>query len=243
MNKKSRHISPHDAPAILFDLDGTLIDSVPDIAAALNKVLQGIGRPGFTNAAVATLVGDGARTLVARALEMSQPNDIPAFDGTTTDALYQDFIAHYDAAPCNQTVLYPNALRCLVALRKQGGKLAIVTNKPEELTQRIMKELSLAQLFEVIVGASDARPLKPDPAMLDYAIQAMECKTANAVFIGDSGADVKAARAAQIPVVLLTHGYMNADPSLLNADATLDGFDQLVGALQTILPKRTGWQA
>lgn len=227
-----------DVPAILFDLDGTLIDSVPDIAAALNKVLVAEDEAPLSNADVSALVGAGARTLVERAFAPSAVTR----NSDAIDALFQDFLRHYEAEPCERTVLYPEALRCLVELKKKGAKLGIVTNKPDALTIQILTDLKLIQLFDAVVGASDLRPLKPNRAMLDYAIKALGCKTANAVFVGDSGADVQAARAAQIPVVLLTHGYMNANPEDLRADAVLAGFDGLSAALADLLPNRIRWQ-
>ncbi|MEL7048675.1 MAG: HAD-IA family hydrolase [Pseudomonadota bacterium] len=226
---------PCKPPALLFDLDGTLIDSVPDIAAALNTVLVRAGRHPLTDDEVTALVGAGARTLVVRALDQTAPVGEPSIETSTIDRLYQDFLANYDAEPFSKTRLYPGAITALKDVRQRGMKTAIITNKPHDLTLRILHGLEIAGLFDVVVGASDARPLKPHRAMIDYALEQLSCDITQAAFIGDSGADVDAAKAAGIPVVLLTHGYMNAEAGDLSADIVLDHFDSLASAIRQLL--------
>lgn len=214
--------------ALLFDLDGTLIDSVPDIAAAMNMVLHQAGREPLDEATIATLVGAGARTLVERAYAHTAGDPGTSPDATETiDVAYADFITAYEANPSTRTRLYPMVVQTLQTLAALGHPLAVVTNKPHALTFQILNALNLTLHFGAIVGAAPERPLKPDRAMVDHAIAQLGVEPGHAVFIGDSRADVEAARAAAIPVILVTHGYMNADPATLKADAIIDGFEAL----------------
>jgi phosphoglycolate phosphatase len=212
----------------IFDLDGTLVDSLPDIAAALNAALRDAGLEPFPVGDTARMVGHGARLLVERALvARGQPTDT-----SSVDALWAAFITHYDAHPCDLTRLYPGALAALDALAADGWAVALCTNKPEAIAQQVLDALGITDRFVSIIGGQDSLPLKPAPDMVLLNLCDANVMADRAVMIGDSPADLEAARAAGIPVILMAHGYSSVPVATLGADATLDHFDQLLPALK-----------
>ncbi len=202
--------------AAVFDLDGTLIHSVPDIAAALNLCLAAEGRPPLSDDGVAKLVGGGARELVARALGAATLD-------ADIDRVHADFLAHYDAEPVTRTRLYPGARELLIALGNAGLPLAICTNKPQHLTDLILARLDLAPFFAVIWGAAPGQPLKPDAACLRTVCASLGTKPAETVMVGDSHTDVAAARAAGCRSILVEHGYEQRPLDSLGANALVAG--------------------
>jgi phosphoglycolate phosphatase len=205
--------------AVVFDLDGTLIDSVPDIAAALNLCLTAEGRTPLTDDAVAKLVGGGARELVARALGDATPD-------TDIDRVHADFLTRYDAEPVTRTRLYPGARELLTELRDAGLPLAICTNKPKHLTDLILARLDLAAFFSVIWGAAPGQPLKPDAACLRTVCTALGTEPAKTIMVGDSHTDIDAARAAGCPSILVAHGYEQRPLASLGADIVVAGLPE-----------------
>lgn len=215
----------------IFDLDGTLVDSLPDIAAALNASLVAAGLEPFALSDTARMVGHGARLLVERALAArGQP-----IDTASVDAAWTRFISHYDAHPCDLTRLYPGALAALDTLSLDGWALALCTNKPEAIARQVLDALGITHRFVSIIGGQDGLPLKPAPDMLLLNLCDASVTADRAVMIGDSGADLEAARAAGIPIILMSHGYSSVPVATLGADATLDHFDQLLPALKGVL--------
>lgn len=198
--------------AVVFDLDGTLIDSVPDIAAALNTCLAAEGRPALDDTDVAKLVGGGARELIARAFSNSAAN-------ADIDRILDRFIAGYEAEPVRLTRLYPGAMELLTWLKDRGLPLAICTNKPQALTDIIVKRLALAPYFSVVWGAATGRPLKPDASCLRTLCEALGTPPDKTVMVGDSRADVDAARAAGCRSILVGHGYEQHPLASLGADS------------------------
>jgi len=222
--------------AVLFDLDGTLIDSVGDIRAALNASFAERGLCQFDRGAVVAMIGSGARTLVARAFDQCAPearNAAAAGLGQDAliDELYRDFIARYEADSTSRTTLFPGAGACLERLAGDGIRLGIVTNKPQGLTDAILDAMGLAHLFGAVVGASDQRALKPEPDMLLTALAMLDCSAEDAVFVGDSPADSGAAVSAGVPFVLITHGYGTPSGDAALAALTIRRFDELYPAL------------
>ncbi len=210
--------------AAIFDLDGTLIDSVPDIAAALNKGLAGAGRETLSDAAVAKLVGGGARELVARAFG-------PATPAADIDRLFRDFLARYEAEPVARTRLYPGARDILADLRDRGLPLAICTNKPQPLTGLILDRLGLTGFFAAVWGAAPGRPLKPDAACLRSVCETLGTHPAVTVMVGDSHTDIDAACAAGCPSILVRHGYEQRPLETLGASLIVP---DLAGAARAI---------
>jgi phosphoglycolate phosphatase len=226
----SRARSPSQRLAI-FDLDGTLVDSLPDIAAALNAALHDAGLEAFALDEAARMVGHGARLLVQRALIARGQ----LADTSRIDALWAAFVSHYDAHPCDLTRLYPGALAALDALAADRWALALCTNKPEAIAQQVLDALGITDRFVSIIGGQDGLPLKPAPDMVLLNLCDANVMADRAVMIGDSPADFEAARAAGIPVILMSHGYSSVPVATLGADATLDHFDHLLPALKGII--------
>ncbi len=212
---------------VVFDLDGTLVDSAPDLAAALNHALARLGRPTVPPASVRDLMGHGARALLRKGLATSgdAPEDL-------VDAGFPVFIDHYAANICNHTRPYPGVDDALDALAARGSRRAICTNKPEELTHKLFDALGWAGRFDAVVGGDTLPVRKPDPAPLLEAIA--RAGGGRAVLIGDSVTDADTARAAGLPFVAVSFGFSDRPVALLGADAVIDSFAQLLPTLETL---------
>lgn len=225
----------HKFRAILFDLDGTLIDSVADIASAVNLSLARRGYRTFETAEIAQMVGAGARTLIERAMTAARADEeTTPLDGHEVDACYRDFLAAYEAAPCEKTEIFPGGREAMAELIADGCALGVVTNKPHDLSERILELLGVNGEFGSVIGASDRFPLKPAPDMILAALSELGIAADAAVMVGDSAADVGSAHAAGIPCVVLTHGYTPAGATNLGADETIAGFGDLTAALRRL---------
>ena len=217
-------IPSNDWPrAVVFDLDGTLVDSAPDIAVALNVALGQAGHAPLALDLVVSFAGGGARLLIERGLAACGEGP----DGARIDAIYADFLAAYVRDPATLTTVYPGAVDVLRQLAARGVSLGVCTNKPAQLTQMVLEKLSLTQFFRSVVAADGRLPLKPAPDMLRKALRDLDVLPARAVMVGDSGADAGCARAAGVRCVLLGHGYSHGPISELGADAVIVGFDGL----------------
>ncbi|MEO1264261.1 MAG: HAD-IA family hydrolase [Pseudomonadota bacterium] len=213
--------------AIVCDLDGTLIDSLPDIAASLNATLEEARLKPLPVDAVRAIVGRGARVLIGEALDGQGAEQSPGL----LDALYARFLVHYEAARATRTSLYPGVEAQLAAWQSDGIRLAICTNKPQAVTDLVVADLGLDRYFDPIIGVTDARPRKPDPAMLTACLDGMGVTAAGAVMIGDTATDVKIARAVGLPVVICSFGYARAPAGELGADAVVDAWSELPAAV------------
>lgn len=209
--------------ALLFDLDGTLVDSIPDLTRALASLLTELGATPLTPGEVVPMVGDGVGPLVARAL--AARSLAPDADGT----LMARFLALYETAPALLTRPYPGVPETLVRLGRDGWRLGLVTNKPERATRLILGQLALAPLFEAIVGGDTTPWKKPDKRPLLAALEALG--TSEGIFVGDNENDAAAAHGAGLPLVLLRHGYARRPVETLGAAALLDRFDELPSVL------------
>jgi phosphoglycolate phosphatase len=195
---------------VLFDLDGTLADTVPDIAAALVATLDEIGVAAPPVSVVQEMVGDGARKLIERALaRASAEGDL--------DALFARFLVHYDANLCVDSRLYPGVPEALERLRGGGVALAVVTNKPGALARRLLDGLGLGGAFLAIVGDGDGFPRKPDPAAARALIERAGTVAARTVVIGDGLPDVRTARATGARSIAAGWGYVA--PERLGAES------------------------
>lgn len=212
---------------IAFDLDGTLADTAPDLAAALNHALGVLGRPEIDPTSVHKLVGQGARALLRKGLAAS---------GDVTDALIEQgfphFIDYYAANICTGTTCYPAVEEAMEALAARGGRLALCTNKPERLTRLLLDALGWAERFDAIVGGDTLPVRKPDAAPLLRAIE--HAGGGPAAFVGDSITDAETARAARVPFVAVSFGFSDRPVVELGADAVIDGFDELLPALERL---------
>lgn len=216
--------------AAIFDLDGTLCDSAPDIARALNAALVEVSLAPFDLAGVTAMVGAGAKTLVHLALIVRGAGGNAAL----AETVHARFIAHYHAHPCVETRLYPGTREALVQLVSDGWRLGLCTNKPQALADEVVKALGIADLFGSIVGGRDGVALKPARDMVDAVLAALGVGSTRAVFVGDSAADVGAARAAGLPVIVLAHGYNDGSFEALGAHAVLAGFNGLVRVVNSL---------
>lgn len=212
---------------VVFDLDGTLADTAPDLTAALNHALGELGRPPVPAQDVRHMVGHGARALLQKGL---------AATGAVSEALIEQgfpiFLAHYEAHIADLTRPFPGVEQALAALEADGVTLAICTNKLESLTHRFIAAIGWEGRFAAIVGGDTLSVRKPDPAPLLEAIA--RAGGGPAAFVGDSITDTDTARAAAIPCVALSFGFADRPADQLGADRVIDHWDELISALATL---------
>jgi len=215
---------------VIFDLDGTLVDTSPDLTAALNAVLTAAGRKPLPEIEVRHLVGRGARVLIERGMAATGE---PA-DEALVPKLFQDFLDYYGAHIADRSKPFPGAEKAVRRLAADGHPLGICTNKPEALSFKLMDALRLRSLFPVILGADSQPYRKPDPRHLLDTIAKLGGDRSDAVLVGDSETDVKTARAAGVPIVLVSFGYTEIPVRELGADAVIDHFDRLDAAFAAL---------
>lgn len=213
---------------ILFDLDGTLVDTAPDLAAAMNHVLARHGRPPLPVAAVRHLVGHGARALITRGLAAGRAAP-PA--PAAVDAAVPAFLAHYADHIADASRPWPGVVAALDALAAAGCRLGVCTNKPAALANALLQALGLASRFAAIIGGDAVPRPKPDAGHVLATINACGGHAGDAVLVGDSAADLGGGRAAGVPVVLVSFGYSDPPAAALGADAVIDHFDALLPVL------------
>ncbi|MGH6623098.1 MAG: phosphoglycolate phosphatase [Burkholderiaceae bacterium] len=217
MNAREGTDARFAARAILIDLDGTLVETVPDLAAAVNGMRGDAGLPDLPISAVAAYVGKGATVLVQRALTGSMDGALSP-DQLTRGL--ESFRRHYTEHNGRQSFAFEGTARALRSWRAAGLKLACVTNKPNEFTHALLEKLGLHDLFDVIVGGDDPQQKKPHPEPLLLACRKLGVAPADAVVVGDSINDLEAGRAAGCRVILVETGYNEGAPvSNLGADA------------------------
>lgn len=213
--------------AILFDLDGTLVDSIADLRTALNTILAEDGRPPLTPEQVRAFVGDGARVLVQRAY--GKTGGLPATEAGMQE-LVARFLAAYDGCLLEHTKPYEGVVDVLNALRARGSALAVCTNKPGRATRRILDGLRLADRFACVLGGDDVPRKKPDGGHLLSALGQLGVTPDRATMVGDGPNDVLSGRAAGIRTIAVAWGY--SDATTLGADLVAETPAQLLGYLQ-----------
>lgn len=213
---------------VMFDLDGTLVDSVPDLAAAIDQTLLLLGLPAAGVAQVRDWVGNGARVLVRRALAGGLQHE--HIDEARAEQALELFMQHY-ATSHGLTQVYCGVRQTLDWLREQQVELAIVTNKPERFVAPLLDEKGLGGYFRWIIGGDTLAQQKPDPAALRHVLQLARVEPAQALFVGDSRNDVLAAKAAGVPCVALSYGYNHGRPiAEENPARVLDNLCELLPA-------------
>lgn len=211
--------SPADWPrAVIFDLDGTLVDSAPDIGTALNKIMSAKGEKTFGADDVRRMIGGGVPKLIERAHDAQ---GLTLADGEL-DSLTADFVAYYETIATDETRFYPGAEETVSTLRSRGIGLGVCTNKPTTISIQILRDLGMLDAFDAVIGGEKDRAKKPDPAALFECCGALGVDADNALMVGDSAADVGAARAAGMPVIVVSYGYTPVPPGELGADALID---------------------
>lgn len=210
---------------LLFDLDGTLVDTLPDLTNAVNEALRERGYAPLLPQEVRPMIGDGMAMLLGRGFA--------ARGGTAAEAqaMYQRFLEIYEGVATENSRPYPGVPETLAALRECGYRTAVATNKPQRATEEVLSGVGLAPLFDGVAGGDRYSYRKPDPRHLLSLVEELGGDPARAAMIGDSENDAASARAAKLPLLLMRYGYARIDPAELGADWVVDRFDELPEAL------------
>jgi phosphoglycolate phosphatase len=216
--------------AVIFDLDGTLVDTAPDILAYLNEMLAELDRPGLDIDALRSMVGDGVRTLLIRGLEAS--GGVP--DDLDIEGLFQRYLERYTEEPVRLSRPYPGMVDALESLSTGGLRLGVCTNKPQAPTDRLLQRLDLDAYFPVAIGGDALPTKKPDPAHLLAVLDRLNVDPLRAALIGDSATDLNTATAAGVPCVLMSYGYTAVPAADLGADRVVDHAGDLLETLATL---------
>jgi phosphoglycolate phosphatase len=216
---------------VAFDLDGTLVDTAPDLIGTLNYILAEQNHDGVPLEAARTLVGHGARIMLERSFAAAGETLEPA----RVETLYARFIELYRPRIAVASRPFPGVLAAMDDLAAAGARFVVCTNKITDLSRALLDGLGLTSRFVAIVGPDLAGAAKPDPRHVLRAIELAGGKADRAVMVGDSRPDVDAAKAAGVPVVAVTFGYCDIPPADLGADALIDDFDQLPAAVRRLL--------
>ncbi|NWH07221.1 MAG: HAD-IA family hydrolase [Alphaproteobacteria bacterium] len=213
--------------AIAFDLDGTLVDTAPDLTAATNAVLARAGRRRLDEHVVRHLVGRGARALI----EAGFAHTGAAVDPASIEGHVEAFLDFYGRNLSANSRPFPGVRETLQSLQDEGALLSVCTNKPHPLAMQLLAELELLSFFDVVIGARALPFRKPDPRHLLECITRSGGDKAFAVMVGDSETDVAAARNAAVPVILVDFGYTAIPAAELGGDALISQFDALLPAI------------
>lgn len=199
---------PAGFTAVIFDADGTLIDSKDDIAVAVNHALKVMGRPTLPHQQIYRYIGHGGLVLVASALRGGEPvlHPDPALQAEGKEAL-KHFLAYYSQHPVDHTRLFPGVAETLAELSRRGKKLAVATNKDLALTRQILRQLQTESYFSIILGDGNAPARKPDPEIIREILRSFDVPPSAAVMVGDSDVDVQTARNAGTAAIGLTYGH------------------------------------
>ncbi len=220
------------APTIVYDLDGTLADTASDLMGALNAVLTQEGLAPLPVEKAGTMLGAGGRALIARGFAASGRELAPP----KLEALFGDFLAHYNAHIAEQTRLYPGVETALGAFAHAGWRQAICTNKMEGSARLLVEKLGVASRFAFICGQDTFGVGKPDPKPLLGTIAAAGGVSDRAIMVGDSATDIETARAAGLPVICVDFGYTDIPVSELGPDQVISHFDELAAACAAFMP-------
>jgi phosphoglycolate phosphatase len=204
---------PDQAPKlIMLDLDGTLVDSVPDLTVAVDQMLEAVGKPEAGDAKIRTWVGNGAHALVARALSDSMDYPAGLQDTTEYHKAYQLFLHYYEASNGVTACTYPGVKEALARWRQKGIKLAVVTNKPMQFTTPLIEGVGIAHLFDFVSGGDSLPRRKPEPDQLLDIMAKAGVSAAESLMVGDSSNDIDAAHAAGVAALAVPYGYNHGRP-------------------------------
>ena len=213
--------------AVLFDLDGTLLDTIADLAEAANRMLTELNRPQRSNEEIETFVGKGIPHLVRRCMT----EGCEASEAQIGEAV-ERFRAHYADVNGTRSRVYPGVSATLDALRQSGMPMAVVTNKAEAFTRPLLARMGIDHYFAAVVSGDTLPVKKPDPAVLQHACKLLAIEPAQAIMIGDSANDAEAARGAGMPVLLVTYGYSEGKPvDMIDCDGLLSSATEALDRL------------
>ena len=215
---------------VVFDLDGTLIDTAPDLIETLNFTLAQNGLPTVPFDTARPLIGGGARGMIERALAMEGR----ASAVTDVDRLYGPFVAHYAEHIADRSRPFPGAEQALDRLAAAGHRLAVCTNKLEWLSKRLLDMLKLSDRFAAICGQDTFGVQKPDPQMFRATVTRAGGEPARAIMVGDSITDIRTARAAKVPIVGVDFGYTDVPITSLGPDRVISAYAQLEAAIAAL---------
>lgn len=217
-------------PLLVFDLDGTLIDTAPDLVATLNLVLARESLPQVPFHAARNMIGGGARTLIERALQSEGRN----CSSEAIDQLYSEFVAHYSDHLADRSQPFPGLDAALDALDAAGWRFAVCTNKLEQLSVRLLDALGLRERFVAICGQDTFNVQKPNPEILRRTIERAGGSPDRSIMVGDSANDIDAARAARVPVIAVAFGYTEVPVSRLGPDRIIERYADLPAAVREV---------
>ena len=223
--------SPFAGATIVFDLDGTLIETAPDLVGTLNVLLTREGIAPLPLAQARDMIGQGAKALIARGFAAA---GAPLSDSDLA-RLFDDFIVHYLAHIADESRPFPGLLTALDALAAEGAILSVCTNKRTDLSLALLDALGMTHRFAAVVGGEAVAAQKPAADHLIAAVERAGGDLSRAVMIGDSASDAGAARAAGVPLVLVSFGYTDIPAADLGADVLIDHFDDLIDACRRLL--------
>jgi phosphoglycolate phosphatase len=223
------------APTVVFDLDGTLVDSAPDLVATLNIIFAREGLPPVPYDTARNLVGGGARSMIQRSLAAEGRK----LDAAQVERLVEDFIEHYAAHIADRSRPFPGLEAALDELAAGGCRFAVCTNKLEWLAVRLLDALALSKRFVAICGADTFGLQKPNPDLLRRTIARAAGEPGHAVMVGDSLSDVATARAAGVPVVAVDYGYTETAVSEMGPDRVISALAELPSAVFDLLRARS----
>lgn len=224
------------SPLLVFDLDGTLIDTAPDLIDTLNFILKREGLPPVPFDEARTMIGGGAHVLLERGLAA---DGRPGGDGAV-ERLYRDFVAHYDDHIADRSQPFPGLEAALDRLTEDGWQFAVCTNKLEGLSLKLLRALGLTSRFVAICGQDTFGVQKPHPDILLKTIERAGGQANRAVMVGDSINDVATAQAANVPVIAVTFGYTDIPAAALGADRLIDRYDRLPEVVAELTEAKIG---
>jgi phosphoglycolate phosphatase len=217
--------------AIAFDLDGTLVDTAQDLIGTLNWLLAEEGHPPLPLAEARPFIGRGARWMIERGFQAAKAPLAPA----EVQPRFERFIDRYQGHIADESRPFPGCVEALEALKAQGAKLCVCTNKMTGLSTALLNALDMMRLFDAVIGSDSTPAIKPDPRHLETAISAVGGSMSRAIMVGDAATDAGAARAAKVPLILVSFGYTETPAVELGADILIDHFDELPSACARLL--------
>jgi len=217
-------------PLLVFDLDGTLVDTAPDLIDTLNVVFAREGLPPMPHESARKLIGGGIKTMIVRGLEAERRTVV----ADEVERMFDEFLTHYSVHIADRSRPFPGLESTLDVLSERGHRFAVCTNKLERLSIQLLRALNLADHFAAICGQDTFAVLKPDPEMLHRTIAAAGGERENTIMIGDSLTDIRTARAAHVPVIAVTFGYSERPVAEYGPDRLIETFDRLPSAVSEI---------